>query len=232
MVAFDTKLRNHQAGNRFDQRDFLRTPLGWYASPLFWGWILSQLLTSFPTFGHWVILESGEPTSPQQLELGIAPMITLNNRPGGNGLVWGKLGLEDGKEILLQVGGGQIDHWFLLGGRWVPIPDFDQQPSLGLRFDATLSRDDGISYGVVRLCPFVSKLFRAESGALEPYLYLPIGFQIQEGGYKNPFQLVAGSQLIIEDLRPVRLYMEVGFNLRDSPTFISVGVTSEFNLMR
>ena len=175
------------------------------------------------------ILDSGEPVAKGRIHAGIAPQIFVGESQGGEGIFWLKTGLDEGRDLTLQAGFGEIDFWTQLATRWIPIPDYENQPAIGLRFDITLARDQNYSHGVLRLAPFFSKRFRSETGHIEPYVYLPFGLRIQEGSYTSLSQFIVGSQLALEDLRPVYFYAEIGANLRQAPAYFSIGIASHFH---
>lgn len=187
------------------------------------------LLLATPGHAYLSILDSGEPVAKGRIHAGLAPQIFVGETQGGEGIFWLKTGLDDGRDLSIQAGFGEIDFWTQLATRWIPIPDYEGQPAIGLRFDVTLARDESYSHGVLRVAPFLSKRFRSETGHIEPYVYLPLGLRIQEGTYTSLSQFIVGSQMALEDLRPIYFYVEVGANLRQAPAYFTVGIASQFS---
>jgi len=187
------------------------------------------VLCSVPVWSYLTILESGEPLTTSEMHLGFAPQFMSGGFEGSNGVLSLRTGLDEGRDFSLQIGGGDVNFWTSLATRWIPIPDYDDQPAIGLRFDVTLSRFQDINRGVIRLAPFISKRFRTDVGHLEPYAYLPLGMTVQSGRYDNLSSMVLGSQLQIEDLRPVFLYGETAVNMKNSVSYFTVGIFSTFD---
>jgi hypothetical protein len=186
-------------------------------------------LWSLNTWSYLSILESGEPVRKKNLHLGFSPQFTTGHNSGNNGVFFLRTGLDSGRDFTVQLGGGLVDFWSTVATRWVPIPDYHNQPAIGLRFDATLSRMYHNNVGILRLAPFISKRFQTNVGHIEPYAYLPLGLKIQEGRYDNLSSLVIGSKVQVEDLRPVYFYVESGFNSRNSLSYFSLGIFSAFS---
>lgn len=191
--------------------------------------ILATLSLCTPGWSYLTIQESGEPVPQNQLHLGFSPQFLLARESGSNGMLTLRTGLDEGRDFSFQLGGGYNNFWSTLSTRWIPIPDYNDQPAIGFRFDVTLAHLNGVSNGSFRLAPFVSKRLRTDVGHLEPYLYLPIGLNVQQGRYDNLSSFVLGSQVQIEDLRPIYLYGEAGFNLKNSVSYFTIGIFSTFD---
>lgn len=190
---------------------------------------LSCVFTSIPSWAYLTILESGEPLTKSELHLGFAPQFMLDDHTGSNGVINIRTGLDEGRDFSVQLGGGNIHFWTSLSTRWIPIPDYDDQPAIGFRFDVTLSKIASESDGAIRVAPFASKRFRSDTGHIEPYVYLPIGLRVSGGTYDNLSSFVVGSQFMIEDLRPVFFYGETAFNIKNSVSYFTIGIFSTFD---
>ncbi|MCS6838249.1 MAG: hypothetical protein NZ480_05320 [Bdellovibrionaceae bacterium] len=200
---------------------------------IFQVWLLLCYLCSFlllapQVMAYLSILDSGEPTSNKEMTVGFAPQFIVSDSGGSHGTFLFKTGVGSGQDLMIQAGFGHIDFWLTLATRWIPIPDYENQPAVGVRFDGTLAREASSSIGHMRLAPFLSKRFLSEVGQLEPYLYIPFGLTIHEGKYDNIASLVVGSQIQVEDLLPLYFYVETGFDVRNSFTYVSIGILSTF----
>lgn len=190
--------------------------------------ILGLFLATLPAKAYLTILESGEPVGVNEYHLGFAPQFVSGEASGTNAVFVLRKGLDEGRDFSVQVGSGAVDLWTTLATRWIPIPDVDNQPAIGLRFDVTLVRETNASGGSFRVAPFISKRYRTDVADLEPYAYVPLGFSVSEGKYDNMSNLVIGSQFRLEDLRPVYFYGETAFNMRNSVSYFTIGVFSTF----
>lgn len=186
-------------------------------------------ILSLPSWSYLTILESGEPLTNKEVHLGFAPQFMSGDFKGSNGVFALRTGLDEGRDFSVQLGGGDVHFWSTLATRWTPIPDYDDQPAIGLRIDVTLARVSDVTTGSLRLAPFASKRFRTDVGHVEPYTYLPIGLTVQNGRYDNLSSFVIGSQFGIEELRPMFLYGEIAINIKNSVSYFTVGIFSTFN---
>jgi len=184
---------------------------------------------SYPSWGYLTVLESGEPLTKSEMHIGFAPQFMSGDRTGSNGVLNLRTGLAEGQDFSAQLGGGDIHFWTTLSTRWIPIPDYDDQPAIGLRFDVTIAKIGSENSGAIRVAPFTSKRFRSDVGHIEPYIYLPIGLSILGGTYDNLSSLVVGSQLMIEDLQPVFFYGETAFNMKNSVSYFTIGIFATFD---
>ena len=200
---------------------------------MFWllnlSFVFLALMASPSSWAYLTILESGEPLTRSEMHIGFAPQFLTGDTAGSNGGVTLRTGLDEGRDFSLQVGGGKVQFWTTLATRWIPIPDYRDQPAIGLRFDVTMARMSDSNTGVLRAAPFVSKRFKTDVGYLEPYAYLPLGMTLQNGTYDNVSSLTLGSQLMLEDLRPIFFYGEVGLNLKNSVSYFTIGIFSTFD---
>lgn len=177
-----------------------------------------------PAQAYLAISEVGEPLAGKTYT--ITGGAQLNQRPleGGQGQITVKWPFQEDMDLTFQIGAGQVAKFLQVGGRWVPIPDVDNQPALGLKWDVSLAQERERSLGLFRIAPFGSKKFLLESGFLEPYLYMPVGVALQEQQFFFVAQLVTGVHWGFEDIRPFSFYTEIGWNLRDMFSYFYLGL--------
>ncbi len=155
----------------------------------------------------------------------------VTSRDSGVNFV-GKLdgGLNDEFNFRAVIGTGNTD--FQIQGllKWVPIPDYENQPAIGLttgflwaRYDSRASRDETENEFSVRVIPFVSKKFETDIGLITPYVALP--FAIRDYGSESdvPFHLALGSKYSHSDIAGVTFTAEVGLDIDDSFDYVSIG---------
>lgn len=193
--------------------------------------LIFMLLTGFmaaPGYAYLSIMESGEPVQAGDYHIGFAPQFVTDVDGASNAVFNLRTQINSGQDLSLQVGSGHTRIWSTLASRWVPIPDVQSQPAIGIRYDITLAQQHNLSNGVLRLAPFISKRFRTEAGHLEPYAYLPMGISINNDQTQHLSSLTIGTQLQVEDLRPIYFYVESGINLKGTHSYFLVGIFSIF----
>lgn len=189
----------------------------------------SQLANAFYTFQ-----ETGDLLAPDRYAVGTELQFRTSNGSGVN--------------ILGRVDGGFSDEWnyrgfiglgdtdFQVGGhlKWVPFPDFEKQPAIGVTFGGHIA-----SYAVgdrgsktefaLRTMPFISKSYEAEVGQFTPYASLPLGLRTYDEETDATVQLALGTRFIHPEMLGAHYFAEVGFNLDNVFAYISVGANFPLN---
>lgn len=73
-----------------------------------------------------------------------------------------------------EVGSGDIDFMTSANLKWVPFPDYERQPALGIRGGLTYIDTDRYSQTSVVATPFASKAFESPHGKFAPYAGVPL----------------------------------------------------------
>lgn len=129
-----------------------------------------------------------------------------------------------------QVGFGKTD--FFMGGmfKYMPFPDTDTQPAVGFNAGLLYARDRGINLTTIRFEPLVSKHFDTTFGALTPYASLPIGILTGEKNIDGSsssdlqMQIAFGTQIKTNQWKNVQFMTELGLDLKDAYSYISLGL--------
>lgn len=175
------------------------------------------------------INESGELTPPGVMKVGVEPQLRLSDGSGGNIGIFADSGINDEWSWRAQLGTGETDFWAGGSAKWVPFPDYGQQPAIGLRVDANFGREGDESFTVFRLAPLVSKGFDTEIGRVNPYLALPFGIFSRKGDSDNISQFVIGSEGRFDNARGFVFSAELGFNMSKTFSYLAGTVTYFFN---
>lgn len=119
----------------------------------------------------------------------------------------------------VYLGVGKID--FFVSGlvKWVPFPDFDDQPALGIKIGPEYAREDSKNFLNFKLSPFASKKFMTDIGEITPFASLPISVRSIEGETVIPVHLALGAEWMLPDLNQLSLLSEVGIDLNKSSTY-------------
>ena len=183
-------------------------------------------LVSSPAFAFLSLNESGEITPPGIYKLGVEPQIRLSNGSGGNLGVFIDSAINDDWSWRAQMGTGDTDFWAAGSAKWVPIPDYQNQPAIGLRMEANIGREDNESFSVLRVAPLVSKGYDTDIGKITPYAALPIGLFASKGSSDSISQFVIGSEGRFEQTPDFLFSAEIGFNM--SRTFSYLAGTATY----
>lgn len=141
--------------------------------------------------------------------------------------------LREDASLLLGVGAG-THQVVSVALKWVPVPDLSTQASLGLLLGAhygsfkTRIASDLISTSQqdfsVFVKTFVSKQLPLELGEMKSFASLHLGVQVLEGETKIPALLSVGTELKLFSRPDLNFTGELGFNLNQAFTYLSMGL--------
>lgn len=193
--------------------------------------LMATMILSSPAFAFYTFQDSGDLLAPGRYATATEVQF-LTSRDSGANFV-GKIdgGLNDEFNFRATIGTGNTD--FQIQGllKWVPIPDYENQPAIGVttgflwaRYESRASRDETENEFSVRVIPFLSKKFETENmGAITPYVALP--FAIRDYGSESdvPFNLALGTKYAHPDVQGVAFTAELGFDIDESFDYVSIG---------
>lgn len=139
------------------------------------------------------------------------------------------LGINEESNLRALVGLGSTDFHTGVFYKWIPIPDYENQPAIGFLAGPTFAHWDGESYIGARVHPIVSKAFDTEIGVFTPYGSIPFGLVSGNDETFVPVQLTLGSEFKAIDLQNIRFFAELGFDLNKSFSYISFAATLYFD---
>lgn len=192
------------------------------------GLLLTTLLTAQAS-AFLTTNESGELTTPGTFRIGAEPQLRISDGSGGNVGFFVDSGVNDEWSWRAQLGTGDTEFWGTASAKWVPIPDLDSQPAIGLRPEVTFGRDENESFSVFRVSPIVSKKIDTEIGKLTPYLALPIGVFAWRGKSDTISQIVIGSEGKFEEMPTLLFSAELGMNMSKTFSYISGSISFFFD---
>jgi hypothetical protein len=190
--------------------------------------LLALSALSSSALAYMSVLDTGEIPQPGVVKAtGAAQLRTDQSALNVNAIM--DLGLSDEYGLRGLVGGGSTD--FYLGAllKWMPIPDTDGQPAIGFNAGLLFARDEGNRDLNFRFEPLVSKKFVSDQATFTPYASLPLGIRNREvRGAKNKTdlttQFVVGTQFHMENWQDLHAIAEVGVDIADALSHISIGV--------
>ena len=142
-------------------------------------------------------------------------------------------GLDDESEVQFEGGVGSVDYYVGAFWKWIPFPDTDDQPAIGLRAGVTFADFNNISVYGFNVTPLVSKLIDTSFGEISPYGGLEMGLQNSVNDTNFTMQAVAGVQWApnrwdFPNLTDFNFLLEYGVEVNDSFNYLSFGASYDF----
>lgn len=186
--------------------------------------VLCLLLTT-PAQAFFETAETGEISRVGTYKLGAMPQIRLSEGSGMNFTGFFDTPLREDQSLRILLGLGETD--FYTGGsfKWIPIPDYLNQPALGFKIEALYGRKSSDSLVSFRFHPIVSKRFSTDHGVFTPYGSLPVGVSSYRSSTDSQINLVIGSEYTNLELHNIDFGAEIGMNALKSFSYISGYVT-------
>ena len=190
--------------------------------------LLGLLFFSSQSYAYYVHHTTGDLVKPMDFTFTAIAQQVTDPSSGLNVIGLIDSGFSEDTNIRGLIGIGDKD--FQIGGfyKWVPIPDYDNQPAMGVLTGFSYMSESDTNELNVRLQPFISKKFDSNLGEFNSYLALPLGLRKYDGGSDVPVQLTIGSELNSGHFDNIIFTGEIGLNLRNSYTYFSLGAVFSF----
>ncbi|MEK2645249.1 hypothetical protein [Bdellovibrio sp. BCCA] len=186
------------------------------------------LFLSSSAHAYLSIAESGEIVPAGMYQVGVEPQLLMNKGGGANFDVFFDTHINDATSARITMGAGAVDFNAFVSAKWMPFPDVENQPAMGLRVGAGLARDEDENLLQLQVAPLVSKKFDTEYGLAVPYLAVPFTFLNTKEENTVASNLTVGSEFHYADWNQVTLGGEVGLDLNKSYSYISIFATFPF----
>ena len=190
--------------------------------------MLGIIMLSSISMAYFTVGESGNLVKPGQYQIGMEPQFVFDNS-GFNfsGFLDAPYG-PDGS-FRARMGVGDTNFEASLSYKWVPIPDYGNQPSVGGKVEATYARRSGGNWDAIRIIPLVSKNFETIYGPVTPYASLPLSLVGTPSNTQTALQLVGGCEYRPPDEPKWMFGAELGVSLNNAFTYISGNLTYIFD---
>lgn len=174
-------------------------------------------------------LQSGESLGTNQYRIGFIPQLVTNDSAGVNFDTALDAGWNDSMSSRFYIGGGKMD--LHLGGnfQWVPFPDVDKQPAIGVRAGTWYARYKDENYLTFSIAPLVSKKIEHRGEILTPYVAAPINYTFNKTKDYYSQQFVIGSEWIHPQIKKWSFAAEIGLNLKDTYSFVAIYAGFQFD---
>jgi hypothetical protein len=185
---------------------------------------LGVLLTSPLGWGFYSTVDDGKILDRGQYRLTGTGQLITSEGSGGNATGRFAHWWNDELQLEALAGFGEVD--FQAGGfvKWVPIPDYKDQPALGVKAGVLYGTIEGLSEFSFRIHPMISKSFDSDIGSFTPYGSIPVGMRFFDSKIDIPTQLALGSFYRHPELESVSFALELGFDLNKAFNYVTLGV--------
>lgn len=188
---------------------------------------LLALLLSRSGFAYLAINETAELIPQNNYQLGLAPQLVLSNGSGANVSVFLDVPVNSSTSGRVTMGGGTTDFWVSTSAKWVPYPDYDKQPAIGLRGALIYGRDAQTDIYGIQIAPILGKMVDTRFGKMTPYVAIPITFLNINKKSTTSAQFDIGTEWSLR--RDIQMGAELDVSLSDSITAVSVYFNFPFN---
>lgn len=180
--------------------------------------------------GYLTIGESGEILPEKDFQIGASPQIITNNDTGINASVFLDAVWTDSLSSRFVLGVGEVDFYSSGSLKYVPFPDYQRQPAMGIKTSIWYAREGSVNTTTIQLAPLLSKKYQTEEyGLLTPYAAYGLNFVSVEDDSETGHQFFIGTDWKTPQLENVNFTAELAFSLKDSTSGISLFVSIPFD---
>lgn len=183
------------------------------------------MLFTHSAFAYYSNLDTGEVLKEGEYKALAETQLLTDDTTGVNFV--GRFDTWMSEELNFQgvLGFGEIDTQ--IGGfvKWVPFPDFDQQPAIGFKAGGLYARAANENEISFRVTPFISKAFSTDIGTFVPFASLPTGIRTINGDVDTPIQIALGTEWKTYNFEKLRFLVEAGFDVKDAFSYLSFAVS-------
>jgi hypothetical protein len=184
---------------------------------------LVTFLFSFPSNAYLSTLNNGD-VVPEGKYRVLGELQYLGD-PSGAGVTAGMdTGINDSSDLRVIAGVGGVNFHAGMFYKWIPYPDTENQPAIGVMAGGTWARYNGDDYPSFRIHPLVSKRFDTDYGLVTPYASLPFGITAGPKDNTFPTQLAVGAEWKPVDMKGFSFMAELGLSLNESSGYASAAV--------
>ena len=180
--------------------------------------ILYVLIFSFlqvqTSYAYLSLSETAELLKKDHYRLGIIPQVLLTSSAQSNFGVFMDLPVENDMNSRFIIGSGSTSFWTSASIKWVPYPDFDRQPAMGVRGSLIYARNTSQDFYNIQLTPIISKIVQTEWGSMTPYVGIPTTVVHNNSNSTTVMQFAIGSEW--NDRQDFQAGAEFDLNLSDT----------------
>lgn len=178
-------------------------------------------LFNFSAHGFQDISESAELIPQGSQHIGFSPQFKVNRGGGSNIAVFVEAGTSESTSTRVTLEGGDVNFNVFTSFKYVPFPDVDQQPAIGIRGGIGVARSDDSNNLYFQGAPMVSKMMLTEVGTFIPFVAIPFEYNSTKESNYTSNRFVIGSEFRTEEAPDARFGTELGLELNKSFSYIS-----------
>lgn len=191
--------------------------------------MVALLTVSTQAFAYTSTIDTGDLIKKGQYRLSTESNVVFNDINGFNLVGRIDMGFNEDSNFRAIIGTGTVSFQAGLMYKWVPIPDYKNQPALGLLGGFVYARAQDTNFLSLRLHPLISKHFDTNYGDFTPFASLPFGITTAKSTTSIPLQFAFGTDWKPVGLQNLSFLAELGFNLHESYSYISVAALLRFD---
>lgn len=138
------------------------------------------------------------------------------------------LGISEDLQGDIEIGAGDIDFTISAMAKWVPIPDYQKQPAMGIRGGVTYLDTDGYTQTSFVATPFASKAFHSPHGKFSPFGGIPLALNSNSDDTFFTARLIAGLEWTHPTQTNFHVIGEAGVKI-SSRSFGSVNIGAAYD---
>ena len=179
--------------------------------------------------GYLAVGESGELVPENTYRAGVAPEFIFNEGGGTNIDALLDYGYNDSTSFRVQAGAGKVDFHMGAGVKYVPFPDVDNQPAIGVKGSVWYARYQDDNIFTVQVAPLVSRKVQTEQGQFVPYAAIPINFNSGSHHNDTGSQFALGSDWQNPDWPNVFFNADLALNMSHSFSALTLSASFPFD---
>lgn len=188
---------------------------------------LGAISFSLPAHAYLSLNETGELLREGDFRLGAIPQVYLADGGGSNVAAFLDFSVSPSVNSRFLIGGGSTDFWTQLSAKWIPIPDYQNQPAMGLRGAVIYARDNNLNFYNIQVTPIISKVTDSAYGQMIPYIGLPVTVMYSDNRSVTAMQFAIGNEWVVGP--DFQVGAELDLNLSNTTTAISVHLNFPFD---
>jgi hypothetical protein len=143
----------------------------------------SLIIVSQKSHAVFGLLETAEIIPSGVYRVGVAPQLYLGNGGGLDTSAFLDMYIQDSVNSRIEIGSGVTDFWASASAKWVPYPDYENQPAIGFRGKLIYIRDADTNLYSAQVSPIFSKRYSTEKGTFVPYAGLPLSYVYENSSH-------------------------------------------------
>lgn len=190
--------------------------------------ILFSLFFAQNSYAYLSLMSTGEILPENQYRVSGELQDITTDGEGANVLVSLDTPFREDMNFRFEAGTGATDYALAGFLKWVPFPDLDTQPAIGIMGGVSFSGNHGYSSFSALIKPFISKTYEFEFGHFTPYGGLTTGSTSSDGHSSSPLFVHGGMEWKPKDLPQLNFMGEIGFDINDAFNYISISASYYF----